>query len=465
MVTLITKTMSQPCNESPFTFFAINHPELLQMILQKNSDEYMMNNLLNFLLACHVCSSWNKTATPLLSDCKTQLDRWDPLTYNLYTAAIVYARNFEVVKWLHTKLNYPINKMTEWDCLKALKKRQINVLMYRTKHGTPANNLCFKNTKFCQLITRMGELNLMIWARDNGCVWTDYVSREAASCGHLQLLEWLEPRLYAMEKLRSSISGSLIDPRELPMGDFDLKFIFQLSHGVLWGSPLCMTAINAGQLHILKWLCSPERNNRFGVVPLSEKMVYAAASAKRNSIEMIEFMMQRGCKAWDPELTRCAVFSGNLELLRWLRDSQPEPCPWSPRSVQAAAKGGHLHLLRWMMTPESEGGPRCNRDMINQELLELCNYASAASIRDHNLELLKFARSLNPPCPWSENNCKNAVRDGDMETLQWLRDETVHGKDLCPWNAGVVDMAISWKRKEMLVWLRENGCPGDYDAQ
>ncbi len=42
--------------------------------------------------------------------------------------------------------------------------------------------------------------------------------------------------------------------------------------------------------------------------------------------------------------SRCIAFSGNLELLKWVRSNG---CPWDDDTCFYAAYGGHLKVLKW----------------------------------------------------------------------------------------------------------------------
>ena len=44
--------------------------------------------------------------------------------------------------------------------------------------------------RFCELAARHGYLNLIKWARTNGCPWDVYTCSYAADGGHLEVLKW-----------------------------------------------------------------------------------------------------------------------------------------------------------------------------------------------------------------------------------------------------------------------------------
>ena len=65
------------------------------------------------------------------------------------------------------------------------------------------------------------------------------------------------------------------------------------------------------------------------------------------------------------------------------------------------------------------------------------------------MEILKWLRSQDPPCPWDEHTCTLAAEGGHLEVLKWLRREG------CPWDMSTWRLAAQSTRE----WLQENGYP------
>eukprot|EP00215_Chloropicon_roscoffensis_P002041 CAMPEP_0198462440 /NCGR_PEP_ID=MMETSP1456-20131121/926_1 /TAXON_ID=1461544 ORGANISM="Unidentified sp., Strain RCC1871" /NCGR_SAMPLE_ID=MMETSP1456 /ASSEMBLY_ACC=CAM_ASM_001119 /LENGTH=142 /DNA_ID=CAMNT_0044187643 /DNA_START=173 /DNA_END=602 /DNA_ORIENTATION=+ len=58
-----------------------------------------------------------------------------------------------------------------------------------------------------------------------------------------------------------------------------------------------------------------------------------------------------------------------------------------------------------------------------------------------HLEVLKFARSQSPPCPWWKKTCSEAAGGGRLEVLKWLRSQSPP----CPWDADTCsEAAMNW---------------------
>ena len=48
----------------------------------------------------------------------------------------------------------------------------------------------FNKNYVCNIAAKNGWLDLLIWARKNGCEWDRYVCSNAAFNGHLEVLKW-----------------------------------------------------------------------------------------------------------------------------------------------------------------------------------------------------------------------------------------------------------------------------------
>ena len=70
--------------------------------------------------------------------------------------------------------------------------------------------------------------------------------------------------------------------------------------------------------------------------------------------------------------------------------------------------------------------------------------------RNGNLEMLKWARSQDPLCPWDEIMWW-AASNGNLEMLKWLRSQDPP----CPWN----NRCRSTTHTHILNYLDENNCP------
>ena len=74
-----------------------------------------------------------------------------------------------------------------------------------------------------------------------------------------------------------------------------------------------------------------------------------------------------------------------------------------------------------------------------------------------HLEVLKWLRGQDPPCPWDSDVCYAAAREGHLEVLRWAT-ATRQG---CPWDEEVPLAAARRGHLKVLVWLIKEECPYD----
>ena len=128
----------------------------------------------------------------------------------------------------------------------------------------------------------------------------------------------------------------------------------------------------------------------------SLQMFGAHEAAERGHLSTLKHLHRQGLMRFTAEVCAKGAGSGNLELLKWMRENS---CPWDKFTCSAAAHGGQLEVLQW-------------------------------------------ARANG--CPWDENSCRMAAVGGHLEVLQWAR---ANG---CPWNAGTCTNAALGGHLEVL---------------
>ena len=66
------------------------------------------------------------------------------------------------------------------------------------------------------------------------------------------------------------------------------------------------------------------------------------------------------------------------------------------------------------------------------------------------MEVLKWARSEDPPIPWDGKTCKAAANGGNLDVLKWLRAQ----KPPCPWNRRNCEEAASREGHQHVIdWI------------
>ena len=105
--------------------------------------------------------------------------------------------------------------------------------------------------KLCNMAAKDGHLEVLKWARENGCEWNSNTCANAAENGHLEVLKWAR------------------------------------ENGCEWNSNTCAYAAQNGHLEVLKWA----REN--GCKWNSETCTYAA---QNGHLEVLKWARENGCK-------------------------------------------------------------------------------------------------------------------------------------------------------------------------
>jgi len=97
-----------------------------------------------------------------------------------------------------------------------------------------------------------------------------------------------------------------------------------------------------------------------------------------------------------------AAATGNLALLRWLREEKM--FEWYDRAINAAAENGHLHIVKYCMR---HGSP------INE-------LPCALAAKSGNLDILTYLHENG--APWDFKTCGFAAKSNHMECLNYAKE-------------------------------------------
>lgn len=187
---------------------------------------------------------------------------------------------------------------------------------------------------------------------------------------------------------------------------------------------------------------------------ISLKTQHLYAAIRCDNAEMVAHIYQHFTDRYKYQknlFCELACKYGSLKSLQLLR---MQGCPWSQSCTQRACKNGRLEILKWMR----EQQPPCPWNA------ECCKNAAWYATFHRDLSVLRWLRSQDPPCPW-DTECMTmaswwANMYDNLEVLQWLR-----GQDPpCPWDEASFFMASRAATNLKVVrWLYENGCPFNFD--
>ena len=146
---------------------------------------------------------------------------------------------------------------------------------------------------------------------------------------------------------------------------------------------------------------------------------------------------------WDVEVSFDAA--GNLDCLKWLLTQDP-PCPCNDALLFQLVKMGDLDSIKWL------------RSLPWIPL----SWWDGADLIEHaatwgSLDVLKWLRAQDPPCPWTERTCEMAAANDNLDVLQWIRAQ----KPPCPWDIDCTAAAARHGHMRVLEWLsaQDPPCP------
>ena len=152
-----------------------------------------------------------------------------------------------------------------------VKNGNLDMVKFYIKNGCP---LRWKK-HICILAADNGHLEILKWARSEGCQWSKWICWLAAGKGHLETLKWA------------------------------------ISEGCQLDKWICIYAACNGHLETLKWARSQG-------CPWDEQVCSYAAS--NGHLETLKWARSQGCP-WDVETCTNAALGGHMETLKWARQT------------------------------------------------------------------------------------------------------------------------------------------------
>lgn len=191
-----------------------------------------------------------------------------------------------------------------------------------------------------------GHLDILVWARLQGCPWDQHTCAGAAEGGQLDVFKWLR------EQVTHVLKWPSWDDLRLIISAFPL-----VRQGCPWSEDTCRAAAEGGQLHVLQWAID-------NGCPVDSST--AVGAAVRGHLDVLQWAISNGCP-WDEGTCEAAASGGHLNVLQWAHRQVcvaqasfmvlvPAPakalgrfqgCPWDEETCREAAEAGHLDCLKW----------------------------------------------------------------------------------------------------------------------
>ena len=170
----------------------------------------------------------------------------------------------------------------------------LDTLQHKLEKGRLTNK-----SQVCECAAKGGQLEVLQWARVNGCPWDWATCAWAARGGHMYVLQWAR------------------------------------ANGCPWSDWTCAQAAEGGHIDVPQWL-------RANGCPWSERS--CAQAAEGGHIDVLLWLRASGCP-WDDGTTRGAAVGGHFAILQWVCANG---CPVTMQTCSYAVRFGHLEILQWL---------------------------------------------------------------------------------------------------------------------
>jgi len=214
----------------------------------------------------------------------------------------------------------------------------VQLLAWAKANGCPWDWRC------CALAAGSGCVEVLRWAREHGCDWDEETCADAAVGGHLEVLKWAREHGCPWVEVDEDDGEHIMNCCALAAENGHLEVLQWLreqdSH-CSWNEKTCAVAARSGHLEVLKWArehgCPWEEDLEGSVINCC---VFAAFGGH---LDVLKWLREQNCP-WDALTCAAAADGGNLEVLKWAREQH---CPWDAQTRQRAEEHGHLELLQW----------------------------------------------------------------------------------------------------------------------
>lgn len=193
--------------------------------------------------------------------------------------------------------------------------------------------------------------------------------------------------------------------------------------------PMMEAAARSGSIEMLEYF--ERRHYAMGMSTM------IAAVRSENSVEVLRWLMDRGCMSVDDAVESEAAKIGNFPALKLLSERPYFP-GFAAKVMTLAGRSGSVDTVNFL----HECGCKLTTDLI-----------AMASMSGH-LDLVKYLRDLG--CAWDTRVCWMAAYRGHLDLIEWARSQNPP----CPWNSFVLRVALQKKRVGVVEFLRANNCPG-----
>jgi hypothetical protein len=274
----------------------------------------------------NICSAISKGHVDIL--------KWLVTKDRAYSKELLLRPPISIYSACHDAIERNHVDVQKWLCENSVFPCSVSLQHAAAKHG---NSMLLKyyfrdsgvlwNTFTCGSIAQSGNLNLLQWARENGCPWNKLTCSYAASRS-LEILQWARENGCPWDESTCAMAKNL----EI------LKWA--LDNGCPWNKQTCSVAAKTGNLEILKWA-------REHGCPWDETTCLEAIIGEH--VEILNWAITNGCPCDHIKIFQYAIEVENLEVLNWATKNFPRDNNDFLFLVDHAIKrGSSAHVLTWL---------------------------------------------------------------------------------------------------------------------
>jgi hypothetical protein len=276
----------------------------------------------------------------------------------------------------------------------------------------------------CPIAARNGRLDILQFARLNGCGWFHNISVPdvASEHGYLHILKWSHENgaeIWPDACINGALKGGHLDIVIWLYQEFQLPRGFCIVE---------LASCYRNNMHIINWVIS--NGYRCNV----NKTTVCANAARKGDLQTLKWARSEGF-TWDEKVCTNSAAHGHLEVLQWARENG---CPLDASALQLATYNGHYDVTVWLY---EHGCP------IDNETFS-ATFINVYTERGY-LDILKFIKyKLNISLHKDVWNC--AVTGGHINILEWLISEK------CQVSTNGYCIAAGKMNIEVLKWFDDN---------
>jgi hypothetical protein len=315
---------------------------------------------------------------------------------------------------------------------------------------------------------KMGRLDCLQFALQNGCKITEYCATSAAQTGSVECLQYLHQKgdlvnlsksaLYAATYGKFECLQYLAEVHclssmpewamcEIASKGYTSVFKFLFEHRYSYGPAVCAAAARHGRFEFLDFALRHTSTVDPGIV---------TAGAAGGHRHIVQLCMEQGIRG-NGRSCMMAAMNGHLDCLQLLHSYG---CPLPDNITAVAAAFGHLRCIQYAVEQGCKVHPQaCTAAAAGGHYKCLVYLRKMGGAWDaHTCEMSGRKRLIclsylhENGCPWDAQTCAHAARFGNLDCLRYAHE---HG---CPWDSNTTQNAAVYGHLACLVYAVERGC-------